>query len=177
MSSPRTWGCFLNAASAWAQLLVFPTHVGVFPRAVPRAHFLAGLPHARGGVSSSSARIRAFALSSPRTWGCFSIRHCDIQFLQVFPTHVGVFPLSMPFFAKEARLPHARGGVSTPPVLMCSSVRSSPRTWGCFLDDAKPPNSAKVFPTHVGVFPYRSRQHHLQDSLPHARGGVSPCRT
>ena len=50
---------------------------------------------------------------------------------------------------------------------------SSPRTWGCFYDEAVYEDEGGVFPTHVGVFPrYRSRTDG-GEGLPHARGGVS----
>ena len=71
-----------------------------------------GLPHARGGVSK---RFHAVALSFP-----------------VFPTHVGVFPLSSSYNADTLSLPHARGGVST--------------------SRDKAEHALFVFPTHVGVF-------------------------
>ena len=34
-SSPRPWGCFLSAYFGRASRIVFPTPVGVFPRAMP----------------------------------------------------------------------------------------------------------------------------------------------
>ena len=38
MSSPRTWGCFRKSGACWLSCLVFPTHVGVFPRRGPPIH-------------------------------------------------------------------------------------------------------------------------------------------
>ena len=51
LSSPRTWGCFLDPDLFRRLDYVFPTHVGVFPQ--PGWMDLPGgsLPHARGGVS------------------------------------------------------------------------------------------------------------------------------
>ena len=54
------------------------------------------------------------------------------------------------------RLPHARGGVSTPEFFHDFSLVSSPRTWGCFRHVAAVEHQPAVFPTHVGVFPYMS---------------------
>ena len=90
------------------------------------------LPHARGGVSI----------------------HTDIMawYLQVFPTHVGVF-LDLGYVKSLLRcLPHARGGVSAKLPLTGGTMLSSPRTWGCFSPEDAKENAEGVFPTHVGVF-------------------------
>ena len=50
---------------------------------------------------------------------------------------------------------------------------SSPRTWGCFRLQRHLHDFVPVFPTHVGVFPGRSRVNGVDAGLPHARGGVS----
>ena len=71
----------------------------------------------------------------------------------VFPTHVGVFLTTAFFSPMRASLPHARGGVSIAELARETGIRSSPRTWGCFL---------LIWRASV----YKS-------SLPHARGGVS----
>ena len=54
-------------------------------------------------------------------------------------------------------------------------VRSSPRTWGCFLVLPLGHEPAGVFPTHVGVFHAAIGATTMLLSLPHARGGVSTC--
>jgi len=51
-SSPRPWGCFHRPIGDRVIQSVFPTPVGVFPRAGLLTRTLGGLPHARGGVSS-----------------------------------------------------------------------------------------------------------------------------
>jgi len=53
---------------------VFPTLVGVFPRARPVSPSRTRLPHARGGVSSIIDGQRWTFQSSPRSWGCFTGR-------------------------------------------------------------------------------------------------------
>ena len=70
-SSPRPWGCFHVVAVAVDAMGVFPTPVGVFPSSLSGAGAGWGLPHARGGVSSSTKAIAAHLGSSPRPWGCF----------------------------------------------------------------------------------------------------------
>ena len=70
-------------------------------------------------------------------------------------------------------LPHARGGVSSPPRMRGSARKSSPRTWGCFSKAWARPVTTPVFPTHVGVFLKTVKDWEQADSLPHARGGVS----
>ena len=132
---------------------VFPTHVGVFPSSAPTMFVSRGLPHARGGVSSREAAGHDVGGSSPRTWGCFSIALPYIFSQIVFPTHVGVF-LTRGMNAHEwTCLPHARGGVSPQKRLQKKSIKSSPRTWGCFSPQIQRGSSYRVFPTHVGVFP------------------------
>ena len=70
-------------------------------------------------------------------------------------------------------LPHACGGVS-PLALGCHfRARSSPRMWGCFRKGRGYRASHKVFPTHVGVFPYVAAVAFRALRLPHACGGVS----
>ena len=51
--------------------MVFPTPVGVFPGVAGRTGQAAGLPHARGGVSTRSPTKSTGLSSSPRPWGCF----------------------------------------------------------------------------------------------------------
>ena len=53
LSSPRPWGCFRPAEFGAFHLIVFPTPVGVFPRHRRCDPRHPGLPHARGGVSTS----------------------------------------------------------------------------------------------------------------------------
>ena len=71
---------------------------------------------------------------------------------RVFPTHVGVFLLSKILSALHVSLPHARGGVSKAIGAGQLHVKSSPRTWGCFLTPLPESHYDHVFPTHVGVF-------------------------
>ncbi|SVR64844.1 Domain of uncharacterised function (DUF2825) [Klebsiella pneumoniae] len=154
-------------------MLVFPTHVGVFPTRVAGAERRGGLPHARGGVSQVIYADQLKAWSSPRTWGCFCRRSPTQSFVWVFPTHVGVFPGRSHSVTRGTRLPHARGGVSVEYQRGDLMRQSSPRTWGCFygLNDFKA--GVIVFPTHVGVFLKSASSCRSAAGLPHARGGVS----
>ena len=152
-SSPRTWGCFFGTNWRTSQPIVFPTHVGVFLTVLFLASSRVCLPHARGGVSGSAS-----CLPMPRL---------------VFPTHVGVFPPSAWYLPSAKSLPHARGGVSKTPFHDVHSLRSSPRTWGCFPARGDAHRGHPVFPTHVGVFPCISEISLLAHGRPHARGGVS----
>ena len=70
-------------------------------------------------------------------------------------------------------LPHARGGVSDNMPTKRVGILSSPRPWGCFQDYCSTLGVQKVFPTPVGVFLMRARAAADDESLPHARGGVS----
>ena len=175
-SSPRTWGCFLLRLLILNLSPVFPTHVGVFLQDSCSYPLFFCLPHARGGVSSKKKGSAIKFWSSPRTWGCFCggcrcWRRCF-----VFPTHVGVFPAARSVVQDAAGLPHARGGVSAAIAPAAIKKESSPRTWGCFFYEVCRSDGAAVFPTHVGVFPCADAALREKESLPHARGGVSPGR-
>ena len=112
-------------------------------------------------------------MSSPQAWGCF----CYIGALTfesaVFPTGVGVFPKKSMPKALLPSLPHRRGGVSQVyPLAMCA-WSSSPQAWGCFHEQLISEQEMAVFPTGVGVFPYRDTLTSKAIRLPHRRGGVS----
>ena len=153
-SSPRSWGCFQARISRDGQMAVFPTLVGVFPAGWRVSSSTASLPHARGGVSFWSCGSGSGRPSSPRSWGCFQRSPASERPPGVFPTLVGVFPITA--------------------LRMVIVLRSSPRSWGCFhliastLSDARSLPHARggvshsrmagqmtkaVFPTLVGVFP------------------------
>ena len=90
-SSPRTWGCFYLPPALPVLALVFPTHVGVFPKSSKKSPGCFRLPHARGGVSTCRLHCLFLRWSSPRTWGCFPPAKDEERHPAVFPTHVGVF--------------------------------------------------------------------------------------
>ena len=147
------WGCFYQIMSYEEQVVVFPTHVGVFPCGTVCGGTAGSLPHACGGVSCTFTRSACGGWSSPRMWGCFP-----------FPnrTDQAVFGL-----------PHACGGVSRKNHRFFGSNPSSPRMWGCFSRKKARQWHGFVFPTHVGVFLKRITNIFDQIGLPHACGGVS----
>ena len=114
-SSPRAWGCFVFREYHIETVSVFPTCVGVFP-------FLVSI-------------FFSFGRSSPRAWGCFCLTIYFIPSSQVFPTCVGVFLCSTVRETSIVCLPHVRGGVSDTNDRARTQDRSSPRAWGCFLQD------------------------------------------
>ncbi len=69
-SSPRPWGCSVQAQSKVDPETVFPTPVGVFLTIVMQDISRFSLPHARGGVPCVGAGINMSSPSSPRPWGC-----------------------------------------------------------------------------------------------------------
>ena len=91
--------------------------------------------------------------SSPRSWGCFIFAEVLGIHFEVFPTLVGVFLSGVGIRWGLTGLPHARGGVSTKLRMTGGSMRSSPRSWGCFQFEDVFKRGKKVFPTLVGVFP------------------------
>ena len=121
----------------------------------------------------SIKKVNNLSVSSPRTWGCFLLLNAFLIICRVFPTHVGVFLKIHDVLHDLLCLPHARGGVSAPLWLPAHPIWSSPRTWGCFQCVVFPAHLTDVFPTHVGVFLFWGKSHHLPTCLPHARGGVS----
>ena len=106
-------------------------------------------------------------------WGCFQFRTVTTNAGRVFPTHVGVFLLFVYTALCHNCLPHACGGVSVSYSSLTNSEVSSPRMWGCFLRLPVRNRHQGVFPTHVGVFPWRRGATPAQGRLPHACGGVS----
>ena len=112
-SSPRPWGCFPSSSAWWKAAGVFPTPVGVFLLSLLCQTLCLCLPHARGGVSNAMNLTTRELQSSPRPWGCFRHQHQRRPVGMVFPTPVGVFPGFAGLLAWSARLPHARGGVSS----------------------------------------------------------------
>ena len=127
----------------------------------------------RGGVSPARLSLPRYNKSSPRAWGCFQTKSGGGERIVVFPTCVGVFPMSLTLPLLKGSLPHVRGGVSAHVAGDFTAGSSSPRAWGCFhllhiLFILGP-----VFPTCVGVFLGLNARTATQTSLPHVRGGVS----
>ncbi len=111
------------------------------------------LPRASGGVSVHCLYGYTFTLSSPREWGCFSLKNQIFNKNVVFPARVGVFP-SIIWVAAAIKL-------------------SSPREWGCFQFTDIEIVALAVFPARVGVFPQDTLEYKGISSLPRASGGVS----
>ncbi len=65
-------------------------HVGVFLILAYEDAEYVGLPHARGGVSTSMDKGEVPRRSSPCTWGCFCLPAVPCEADNVFPMHVGV---------------------------------------------------------------------------------------
>ena len=135
------------------------------------------LPHACGGVSLHTYLSICPFWSSPRMWGCFLYLAKRIDYFDVFPTHVGVFPTSTKKAVRGRSLPHACGGVSPLYGFPPSTLGSSPRMWGCFPVPVYTAALLRVFPTHVGVFPIRTSILAFITGLPHACGGNFSSRT
>ena len=172
-SSPRPWGCFYPKCRGCVEGAVFPTPVGVFPPLDAMWRVTVRLPHARGGVSRVRSFNRILHSSSPRPWGCFYWEFERFTSWEVFPTPVGVFLNQELYALVERGLPHARGGVSLTGSIEGGQEWSSPRPWGCFWLIEIMAKRSNVFPTPVGVFPNREKDHESRNRLPHARGGVS----
>ena len=113
-SSPREWGCFLNAALSSLHSVVFPARVGVFLPDYQDDHLHPRLPRASGGVSQYRVELATRIRSSPREWGCFCYHRPAIHCATVFPARVGVFLIDQDEKKELFGLPRASGGVSIP---------------------------------------------------------------
>ncbi len=69
-------------------------------------------------------------MSSPHVWGCFQITETKCGIFYVFPTCVGVFPLTHSGFGDLFSLPHMCGGVSAEFMQKLQLIMSSPHVWG-----------------------------------------------
>lgn len=112
VSSLRRWGCFLVVVFISDLHRVFPTGVGVLPRASAFLRFSKCLPHGRGGVSSITSGAKFFRVSSPRLWGCFLHLFLQTRVVLAFPMLVGVFPCILCHQTAAIYPPCACGGVS-----------------------------------------------------------------
>ena len=172
-SSPHPWGCFLLSLLIYSAGVIFPTPVGVFLSSPSNCSSRKYLPHTRGGVSGTDHRQSRLRISSPHPWGCFPLTGRSSNEEVIFPTPVGVFPLSRSVWTSTSSLPHTRGGVSCILDDECAEWESSPHPWGCFLKETGDTFASLVFPTPVGVFPPAEIHPQGCICLPHTRGGVS----
>ncbi len=172
-SSPHAWGCFCDLYLSQNGGSVFPTCVGVFPKASCALTSKTGLPHMRGGVSTQILLDLLRMASSPHAWGCFHIGPNGENGVLVFPTCVGVFLYVVTLGDELRGLSHMRGGVSGRSAAVIAYELSSPHAWGCFLYVTLLFLSLCVFPTCVGVFLDKAYKGMKATSLPHMRGGVS----
>ena len=74
---------------------------------------------------------------------------------------------------RSRRFPHAGGDVSVNATTYVPPCEFSPRRWGCFRRACVCTHEHRVFPTQVGMFPYRSGYARTGGRFPHAGGDVS----
>ena len=158
-SSPQAWGCFLALTAHRCGAVVFPTGVGMFLDNPELLEGMPSLPHRRGDVSGESFRLISPPRSSPQAWGCFFVSPIGVSPLLVFPTGVGMFPKSQEYIARRGCLPHRRGDVSQCRLRGSKGRKSSPQAWGCFSSGRTARRTPRVFPTGVGMFPFRGPGH------------------
>ena len=177
--SPRTRGCFSPLGAFLGKSIAFPAHAGMFlsrraSRTPPRS-----LPRARGDVSDLREAIERGAMPSPRTRGCFSGLYALIFGSKAFPAHAGMFLVCVFVLIPHARLPRARGDVSTFAYLFDVHRRPSPRTRGCFSRSPRCSRATEAFPAHAGMFPRNRSLPTSHVGLPRARGDCKffPDRT
>ena len=152
MSSPQAWGCFRLGPGHPLGVPVFPTGVGMFLTAKRSTSICTRLPHRRGDVSPARSSEREQLSSSPQAWGCFFLDWGEENFVDVFPTGVGMFPFPSDSAVVKESLPHRRGDVSSLPISCEGCLGSSPQAWGCFPAKYAAEFFGSVFPTGVGMF-------------------------
>ena len=137
-------------------------------RRLPGARF----PHACGDVPPSSSRNSLAFLFSPRMWGCSAAIMFALPFCLVFPTHVGMFRMTVASLLPLTCFPHACGDVPGHCGELTSQTKFSPRMWGCSALGDRVLCRALVFPTHVGMFRSALRYRKPIFRFPHACGDV-----
>ena len=99
-------------------------------------------------------------------------RPCFQQRRLVFPTHVGMFRLSLLLTRVGGSFPHTCGDVPAECDINCILAKFSPHMWGCSDLLVKNGLLTEVFPTHVGMFRQISTNRDKADSFPHTCGDV-----
>ena len=86
-------------------------------------------------------------------WGwVLKVIETDLEEL-VFPTHVGVGPVTERISMPRMSIPHACGGGSMNATKNMEVKEYSPRMWGWVQPFYQTKLQENVFPTHVGVGP------------------------
>ena len=154
------------------QLLLFPTHVGMFRVFQVSAVCQCSFPHTRGDVPRQSSHSLKATSFSPHTWGCSALRRAVQQAGRLFPTHVGMFRSSGARSTPSATFPHTRGDVPPDEGIFLEMVFFSPHTWGCSDHDVLQAVCIHLFPTHVGMFLTPHKRNLTFYPFPHTRGDV-----
>src|SRR5271165_3319886 len=89
---------------------------------------------------------------SPHTWGCSGLPAGFVSAGLVLPTHVGMFRGITLTGAQYICSPHTRGDVPIAKEVTSGQKSFSPHTWGCSGPAGRYMLSARVLPTHVGMF-------------------------
>ena len=89
--SPHTWGCTVEVTKMKTEVMIVPTHVGVYRTQASANGFTSHCPHTRGGVPSKTILFIKLIRLSPHTWGCTDIYFQFGYITRIVPTHVGVY--------------------------------------------------------------------------------------
>ena len=110
--SPRMWRCFLLKRKGRSKIVVFSTHVEMFPDICLIGWTGSGFLHACGDVSSQASPILWVDAFSPRMWRCFQYARCYSESSEVFSTHVEMFLVFLFLMMMFVSFLHACGDVS-----------------------------------------------------------------
>jgi len=97
---------------------VYPTGVGMVPRAHIEALLEGSLPHGCGDGSLRVSHANLLALFTPRVWGWFARAHIEALLEGVYPTGVGMVRRILSMDAEKVGLPHGCGDGSQQHVLL-----------------------------------------------------------
>ena len=92
--SPHTWGCTPLAFLDAPFVVVFPAHVGMYPRRSRLRRRGPCFPRIRGDVPVWLEKGQYVDAFSPHTWGCTERVGVNQPPVNVFPAHAGMYPVS-----------------------------------------------------------------------------------
>ena len=130
-------------------------------------------PYASGGVAVHLSDLISTNPFSLRKWGCCLRLIVVIVITNVFPTQVGVLPISLTGFFNQGCFPYASGGVAKNRLERSWNQWFSLRKWGCCHTNAGVVGCMPVFPTQVGVLPSQTVLFICRMGFPYASGGVA----
>ena len=168
--TPHAWGCTAAPCPAAGSRCVYPTRVGMHRRCRPGPGNLPSLPHTRGDAPYRGGKKRLAPRFTPHAWGCTGRGLARGVDPAVYPTRVGMHRSGSRPSGRRCGLPHTRGDAPTRSHGTGTASPFTPHAWGCTGAAALDGADLPVYPTRVGMHPWRSRFTTTTIRLPHTRG-------